>query len=73
MSVRVICNRCENIAVIHSSNIESTDLKTLYCLCSNPFCGHTLVTHMSFSHTLSPSALDIPAQGKNSGGNPPCK
>jgi Ogr/Delta-like zinc finger len=34
--------------------------KKLYCSCRNPECGHTCVMDLSFSHTLSPSALDLP-------------
>ncbi|EAX4645221.1 transcriptional regulator, partial [Salmonella enterica] len=29
----------------------------IYCACNNVECGHTFVVNMTFSHTLSPSAL----------------
>jgi hypothetical protein len=29
-------------------------------MCKNVECGHTFVVVMQFSHTLSPSALDLP-------------
>lgn len=32
-------------------------LLDVYCYCSNVECGHTLVMNVSFSHTISPSAL----------------
>ena len=59
MSLRVKCNRCHKPAIIRDSAEESPDFKTLYCLCNNPKCGHTFAMHLSFSHTLSPSALDF--------------
>ena len=36
------------------------EVKHLYCSCNNPECGHTFVMEVTFSHTLSPSAMDIP-------------
>lgn len=45
---------------IPSSYQPSADLKQLYCSCNNPECGHTFVMEVTFSHTLSPSAMDIP-------------
>ncbi|EEC6847704.1 transcriptional regulator, partial [Salmonella enterica] len=32
-------------------------LSDVYCACNNVECGHTFVVNMTFSHTLSPSAL----------------
>jgi hypothetical protein len=61
MAVRITCNRCGSIATIQSSAAESDAVKKLYCSCNNPDCGHTFVMTLEFSHTLSPSALDMPA------------
>lgn len=60
MSVRVKCDRCGGLAIIQSSKEVSAQVKQLYCSCSNPECGHTFVCDLTFSHTLSPSALDLP-------------
>lgn len=60
--MRVYCNRCQKVAVIQSSSQESESVKKLYCTCSNPECGHTFVMDLSFSHTISPSALDLPEE-----------
>ena len=60
MSVRIRCDRCESIARIESSSEISPTYKKLYCSCRNPECGHTWVMDLQFSHTLSPSALDLP-------------
>jgi hypothetical protein len=59
MAVKVTCNRCGCTAKITSSSIESDEVKRLYCCCQNADCGHTFVTDLTFSHTLSPSALDL--------------
>ena len=60
MAVRVRCDRCNSIARIESSQEISATYKKLYCSCRNPHCGHTWVMDLSFSHTLSPSAMDLP-------------
>ncbi|WP_419174418.1 ogr/Delta-like zinc finger family protein [Desulfosediminicola sp.] len=60
--MRVYCDRCKNVAVIQSSSQESDLVKKLYCTCTNPVCGHSFVMDLSFSHTISPSALDMPAE-----------
>ena len=60
MAVKIKCNRCDSRAIIQSSSEESDAVKKLYCSCSNPECGHSFVMELSFSHTLSPSALDFP-------------
>jgi len=62
MSMRIKCNRCGEAATIQSSYQASADLKQLYCSCTNPMCGHTFVMDLAFSHTLSPSAVDIPPE-----------
>ncbi|UZP68732.1 ogr/Delta-like zinc finger family protein [Desulfovibrio mangrovi] len=58
--VLVRCNRCGSAAAIDSSKEISDVVKHLYCMCRNVECGHTFVVSMEFSHTLSPSALDLP-------------
>lgn len=58
--VLIRCNRCGHAAAIDSSKEMSDSLKHLYCMCKNVECGHTFVVVMQFSHTLSPSALDLP-------------
>ncbi len=60
--MRIVCLKCQNKAVIHSSSIESDEYKKLYCTCSNPECGHSFAMDLSFSHTISPSALDLPPE-----------
>lgn len=58
--VMIRCCKCGSKAAIESSKEISDLLKQLYCCCRNPECGHTFVVNMEFSHTLSPSALDLP-------------
>lgn len=62
MSVKIRCNKCGSVARIESSSQEAGTYKKLYCSCRNPECGHTFVMDLTFSHTLSPSALDLPEQ-----------
>lgn len=62
MAVRIFCDRCEKIARIESSVTITSTYKRLYCSCRNPECGHTWVMDLSYSHTLSPSALDLPEE-----------
>lgn len=58
--MRVTCIKCKEPAVIRTSREMSATLRQLYCICQNPECGHTFVMDLAFSHTLSPSALDLP-------------
>ena len=60
MAVRIRCDRCGSNARIESSSELTPSFKKLYCSCRNPECGHTFVMDLVFSHTLSPSALDLP-------------
>lgn len=60
-AIRVRCNKCGSVARVESSKELGGELKQLYCSCRNPECGHTFVMDLAFSHTLSPSALDLPA------------
>ncbi|WP_027721214.1 ogr/Delta-like zinc finger family protein [Maridesulfovibrio zosterae] len=62
MSVRVYCIKCGYVGRIESSSQEAETVKRLYCCCTNPECGHSWAMELSFSHTLSPSALDLPEQ-----------
>ena len=62
MSVRVQCIKCGKVGRIESSSQEAETVKKLYCSCTNPKCGHTWVEELAFSHTLSPSALDLSTQ-----------
>ncbi|EOH3234331.1 ogr/Delta-like zinc finger family protein [Morganella morganii] len=56
--MRVICPVCEADAVIRKSNRKHRELVDLYCACSDVECGHTFVSQVTFSHTISPSAKD---------------
>ena len=58
--MRIYCTRCTNKAIIRTSKEMSPTTRQLYCSCTDPECGHTFVMDLSFSHTLSPSALDLP-------------
>ena len=60
--MRIYCPRCEAKAIIRTSKELSATMRQLYCLCGEPQCGHTFVMDLTFSHTLSPSALDLPDQ-----------
>ena len=60
--MRIKCNRCGQAATIQSSTQISDEFKQLYCSCTNTLCGHTFVMDLAFSHTLSPSAVDIPPE-----------
>ncbi len=63
--MRIRCDRCGEKAVIRSSEEISARLKKLYCACTNVRCGHTFVMDLSFGHTLSPSAFDLPEAVRN--------
>lgn len=54
--MRILCPTCYNKAVIGKTDRLSPAHANLYCSCSDPECGHTFVTNVSFSHTLNPSA-----------------
>ncbi|HAS89845.1 MAG TPA: transcriptional regulator [Desulfovibrio sp.] len=62
MSVKVVCIKCGSVGRIESSSQEGETVKKLYCSCKNPRCGHTWADELSYSHTISPSALDLPEQ-----------
>jgi hypothetical protein len=54
--MRVLCTSCGKKAIIGKTDRLSVEHANLYCSCSDPECGHTFVTNVSFSHTLSPAA-----------------
>ncbi|MBW0280698.1 transcriptional regulator [Shewanella xiamenensis] len=54
--MRILCTSCGKKAIIGKTDRLSVGHANLYCSCSDPECGHTFVTNLSFSHTLSPSA-----------------
>ncbi|MEC4239240.1 ogr/Delta-like zinc finger family protein [Pseudomonas sp. DSV-1] len=56
--MRVTC-KCGNKGKIRDSRKASPDFVTLYCYCLDVHCGHTWVAHLTFSHTLSPSAQAV--------------
>lgn len=58
--MRIKCDRCKHKARIETTREITPTFSHLYCSCTNPLCGHTFVVDLSFSHTLSPSALDLP-------------
>ena len=50
--MRVKCSKCKAKAAV-TSRKEITDRVTdLYCMCTNPDCGHSFVATLSFSHSL---------------------
>lgn len=53
--MRVTC-KCGHIGKIRDSTLHSPDFVTLYCQCLDVHCGHSWVAHLTFHHTLSPSA-----------------
>lgn len=44
-------------ATIRKTNRKHPQLSDVYYQCTNLECGHTFVMNVSFSHTISPSAL----------------
>jgi len=51
------CPVCLVNATIRKSNRKHPQLSDVYCQSTNLECGHTFVMNVSFSHTISPSAL----------------
>lgn len=54
--MRVICPECSQKGRITKTNKMSLQVSDLYCQCTDAECGHTWVSRLSYSHTLSPSA-----------------
>lgn len=57
-SGRPVTCKCGRRGRIDDSKKHSADFVTLYCDCLDPLCGHRFVSNLTFSHTISPSALD---------------
>lgn len=55
---KIHCGKCNERANIRKTVWTTYEVGNLYCACTNVECGHTFVMSISFSHTLSPSALD---------------
>ena len=53
--MRVTC-KCGHKAAIKDSRAHSPDFVTLYLQCLDVMCSHSWVAHLTFHHTLSPSA-----------------
>ncbi|ENA4997864.1 ogr/Delta-like zinc finger family protein [Escherichia albertii] len=56
-SPKIICPECNGNSTIKKTVRKHPHLSDVYCACNNVECGHTFVVNMTFSHTLSPSAL----------------
>ncbi|QCG49463.1 ogr/Delta-like zinc finger family protein [Aeromonas schubertii] len=54
--MRVMCPECGQRGRITKTNRMSNQVSDLYCQCADAECGHTWVSRLAFSHTLSPSA-----------------
>jgi len=54
-NMRVECPECFRPAVVSSRKRMSEQVTNLYCSCSDPECGASFVSSLSFSHILSPS------------------
>lgn len=57
--MRVYCKECGSKGRIASREELSKEFAKLYCQCGSAPCGHTWVTNLTFSHTLSPSAQAV--------------
>lgn len=55
--MKMTCPKCLASATIRKTNRKHPQLADVYCSCTNVECGHTFVMNVSFSHTISPSAL----------------
>ena len=55
--MKMTCPECLADATIRKTNRKHPQLADVYCSCTNIECGHTFVMSVSFSHTISPSAL----------------
>ncbi|KAB0511066.1 Ogr/Delta-like zinc finger [Pseudomonas koreensis] len=51
--MRVVC-KCGHKGRIASREEVTTEFVKLYCQCLDARCGHTWVSNLTFSHTLSP-------------------
>lgn len=55
--LKMTCPECLADARIRKTNRKHPQLADAYCICTNVECGHSFVMTVSFSHTISPSAL----------------
>lgn len=58
--MRIEC-QCGSRAVVSRSEKESNDSASLFCSCTNPECGHTFVSSLSFKHSLFVPASATPS------------
>lgn len=56
-AMKIICHECGENAVIRKTVRKHKQTSDVYCACLNPECGHTFVMSLSYSHTISPSAM----------------
>lgn len=54
--MRVMCTECGQLGRITKTNRLTAGVAHLYCQCTDPECGHTWVSTLAYSHTLTPSA-----------------
>lgn len=52
--MRVTCKACGAKAIVQSTKDAIPGFAKMYCICSNPMCGHTFVATWSYLHTLNP-------------------
>ncbi|EPV1495274.1 ogr/Delta-like zinc finger family protein [Klebsiella pneumoniae] len=57
--LKLFCPECKAPAIIRKSVPKGDLYSDLYCACTNVECGHTYVLNLTFSHTLSPSAMSV--------------
>ncbi|WP_071887055.1 ogr/Delta-like zinc finger family protein [Pantoea ananatis] len=55
--MKMTCPVCLADATIRKTNRKHPQLSDVDCQCTKLECGHTFVVNVSFSHTISPSAL----------------
>jgi len=55
--MKMTCPACLAEAKIRKTNRKHPQLADMYCHCTNMECGLSFVMNVSFSHTISPSAL----------------
>lgn len=54
--MRVMCTECGQLGRITKTNRMTVGIANLYCQCTDASCGHSWVSTLAYSHTLSPSA-----------------
>lgn len=58
--MRITCPSCGSKSLIRKRRDVTPAFVILYCLCGNAECAHSFTAELSFGHTISPSALDLP-------------